>query len=368
MNTGQYISGVAHIGLIGWALIGGVFQPAPEPFEVTEVSVISNAEFDAMMTSTTGPSLETDLAALTPPEPDATEPEAPRAENPDPAPVIAEPDQTTPPPAPETAPDVTALLPPGPPAEVEDVAPVLVPPTEAPVTAAPENSPTPKPRPVPRVAPEPVAAPEPDARTDDIAQDQAVDDSTADAQRDQQEQTVEEEAATEIVTEAEQGASSAPSRSVRPRPRPTQVARPEPDSNTGTQDAVANALAEALATGTAETPKPAAPSGPPLTSGEKDALRVAVQKCWNTGALSTDALKTVVIVSVQMKPDGFPETGTIRMVDAQGGTSGSASQAFQAARRAIIRCGAKGFKLPPEKYEQWREIEMTFNPEKMRIK
>ena len=41
---------------------------------------------------------------------------------------------------------------------------------------------------------------------------------------------------------------------------------------------------------------------------------------------------------------------------------------YEAARRAIIRCGAKGFQLPPEKYEQWRNIEMEFNPERMRIK
>ena len=40
----------------------------------------------------------------------------------------------------------------------------------------------------------------------------------------------------------------------------------------------------------------------------------------------------------------------------------------EAARRAIIRCGARGFELPPEKYEQWRDIEMTFDPERMRIK
>lgn len=47
---------------------------------------------------------------------------------------------------------------------------------------------------------------------------------------------------------------------------------------------------------------------------------------------------------------------------------GSATQAFEAARRAILRCGATGYDLPAEKYGQWRDIEMTFNPEKMRIK
>lgn len=369
MNTGQYISGAAHIGLIGWALLGGVFKPAPEPFEVTEVAMISAEEFDAMMASTEAPSLDSEMVALTPPDPETAEPEAPKAGSEQPAPAIAEPDAAAPPPDPEQAPNVAALLPPEPPAEVEDVAPVLVPPVEAPVTAAPDISDRPQTRPTTRVAPEPVAPPEPDVKIDDIAQEQAVDDGAAEIQREQQEQTAEEEAATEIVTEAE-ASNSAPSTSVRPRTRPTRVAQPapEPETDTGTKDAVADALAQALAGGTAEPATVSRPSGPPLTSGEKDALRVAVQKCWNTGALSTEALRTTVVVTVQMNQDGTPETGTIRMVDAHGGSTGSANQAFQAARRAIIRCGARGFDLPPEKYEQWREIEMTFNPEKMRIK
>ena len=37
-------------------------------------------------------------------------------------------------------------------------------------------------------------------------------------------------------------------------------------------------------------------------------------------------------------------------------------------RPSKLHCGASGFDLPPEKYAQWREIEMTFNPERMRIR
>jgi hypothetical protein len=56
------------------------------------------------------------------------------------------------------------------------------------------------------------------------------------------------------------------------------------------------------------------------------------------------------------------------MLGFEGGSEAGARQAFEAARRAIIRCGATGFPLPPEKYDQWRSIEMVFNPERMRIK
>ena len=42
--------------------------------------------------------------------------------------------------------------------------------------------------------------------------------------------------------------------------------------------------------------------------------------------------------------------------------------AFRKARTAVISCGRRGFDLPDEKYEHWRDIEMTFNPEKMRLR
>ena len=77
---------------------------------------------------------------------------------------------------------------------------------------------------------------------------------------------------------------------------------------------------------------------------------------------------TTVVVAVNLSPEGRPESGTIRMLSSSGGSGDAAKQAFEAARRAIIRCGASGFDLPAEKYDQWRDIEMTFNPERMRIK
>jgi TonB family protein len=71
---------------------------------------------------------------------------------------------------------------------------------------------------------------------------------------------------------------------------------------------------------------------------------------------------TVVTVDFQLTPDGRL-TGAPVLVDSQGGASEAAvTSAFEAARRAIMRCGGSGFQLPPEKYEQWREVRMTFNP------
>jgi hypothetical protein len=104
-------------------------------------------------------------------------------------------------------------------------------------------------------------------------------------------------------------------------------------------------------------------AGPPLTAGERKAFQGALQQCHNVGSLSTDALGTTVVVGVSMTQDGKPVTSSIQLVSSAGGSAGAAKQAFEAARRAIIRCGARGFSLPVEKYSQWRDIEMTFNHE-----
>ncbi|MCG6885199.1 MAG: energy transducer TonB, partial [Silicimonas sp.] len=115
-------------------------------------------------------------------------------------------------------------------------------------------------------------------------------------------------------------------------------------------------------------PEAPAPAGPPLTGGEREGFRVAISRCWNVGSLSTDALATTVVVAVEMEQSGKPITGSIRLVSSSGGSSSGERQAFEAARRAIIRCGASGFGLPVEKFDQWREIEMTFNPEGMQFR
>ena len=199
----------------------------------------------------------------------------------------------------------------------------------------------------------------------------------------EQEATQPEAATTEIVTEAETPQSSAPTTSIRPQARP---ARPEPPVETAEPDpapapdptpepaeerdpiadAVADAVNDALTSDTQGQTDQPAPLGPPLTSGERDGLRLAVSQCWNLGSSSTDAMKTTVVVLVQMQPNGVPSG--IELVSSEGPTQDAVQTAFQAARRAVIRCGANGYNLPSEKYEQWREIEMTFNPENMRLR
>lgn len=365
VHTGHYISGAGHLALLGWLAFGNVFAAEPLPFEATDVSVISGAEYEALVAAVQPPESVTEVAQPASPE---IAPDAPDlSSEADPETEIETP-QTTSTPETETPPDVSEVEPLPPRADVSDEAPVLDQPSADIVVDVPEVGDRPIPEAVDRVAPEPVAQPDREAAPDPIEQEAVAPDETGETEQETSEATAPEAAATEIVTEAEQPAA-APERSIRPPARrpeaPTQAAQPSPDSAPATDDAVNSALAEALSENGESSEVPA---GPPLSAGEKDSLRVAVSSCWNVGSLSTDALQTTVVVTVSMSQDGKPVVPSIAMASFSGGSEAAARQAFEAARRAIIRCGARGYDLPVEKYSQWRDIEMTFNPERMRVK
>jgi hypothetical protein len=370
VNTGQVISAAGHATLIGWMVFGGIVRTEQLPIEATEVSVISGEAFAALMAAQDSPISQSEVAQPVQPVVDKKVVDVPALET---TPEQETPD-TVPAPSADDAPDVSELIP-LPDVEVSDEAPVLPTPEPKVAVEAPETSETPVPQASVRVAPEAVNAPDPKARPDPVEQEAVQQAETGETVVEPQEATAPEEAATEIVTEAEQPAA-APETSLRPplrrptRPAVQAVETSEPVTEAVAQEqsgssAVDDALAEALGQVT-ETPR--APSSPPLSAGEKDALRVAVQDCWNVGSLSSLALETTVVVAVSLTQDGKPVVSSIRQVGSEGGTSASVNQAFETARRAIIRCGARGFQLPSDKYDQWKDTEMTFNPERMRIK
>lgn len=323
VHAGAAISGAGHLALILWLMIGSALTPrVEETLEATEVTLLSAEEFAALLPQEQ-------------PEPDAPEP------------AEGAPESTTP--------------------EVSDIAqPLETSPDEDTQLAVtpPEAD---RPRAAPRVAPEPSAEPAPEAVPDIETTPEVSLDAPGETQP-EADATAPEAATTRTVPNATPDGQEtlAPQASTRPRGRPDRPEAPEtataeaPPSETAVEDAVAAAVAEAL-----EAP---APTGPPMTGAERDALRISVQRCWNVGSLSSDALRVTVTLLVEMTPDGKPDNGSIRLLEASGGSDGAVTQAFEAARRAVIRCGAQGFDLPLDKYDQWREIEMVFNPERMRIR
>jgi hypothetical protein len=378
-TTGTYVSAAGHLALLVWLIGGWGFDSEPLPFEISEVSVVSSEEYAAIVAATT-------------PDPTEAPPDAPEAPSAEAAPEVpVQEEAAATPPPPDAVQPPTPDLPPPPAPEPPEPMPVISdspatpgPPAEE-VVAAPNltASPRPIPRPAQRITPDAVAPPPPDAAPADVAQDMASPDAAPDAPvvEQAQEQTAPEEAATEIVTEAEtpQGlVTETPRPRTRPN-RPTPAPAPEVEPETQTAEAPApqvdqSAVQAALEAAAAATAPPSqaanVPQGPPMTGSEREGFRVSVQNCWNVGAMSTAVQRINVVVSFTLGEDR-KVIGDVKLESSSGGESqGDIDSAYQFARRAILQCQNRsdGFPLPQDKYSEWKDIELTFDPSSMRLR
>ncbi len=376
MSVGTTISGVGHTALIGWLILGWGLQSDPLPFEVTEVSIVSGAEFAAL---TQG--VQPDQPGETPATPDAPAiDETPPAPEVDTPPEVVTPPEPVPAPAQEDAPIAPEQAPP-PQADVTDTPPDVPTDVATLVTPPPSTdvgvSPRPKPRPAPRIAPVAIAPPPEDVAISDVDQTAPNPDAApAEDVPEAEETTAQEESAPEIVTEAETPAA-APERSLRPQTRPNRPAAPASDSETATATAPAEDDATAAAVEAAVAAATEAATAPPQTGNQgggelsadaKNGFLRQIGSCWSVGSAGTDVLSTVVTVGFSMTEDGRPDTNSIRLVSFTGGTQSSADIAFRIAKSALVRCTRDGYDLPRDQYETWRNIELTFNPERMRTR
>lgn len=115
---------------------------------------------------------------------------------------------------------------------------------------------------------------------------------------------------------------------------------------------------------TEPTPGQGGVSGPPMSAGEKEGLRLAVQRCWNLPAGLRDAQELKVTLAAELTVTGDVISGSIRLVEPNPVPDARYQSAFDAGRRALLRC-APYSNLPADKYGQWRNIEVVFNPEGM---
>jgi hypothetical protein len=230
---------------------------------------------------------------------------------------------------------------------------------------------TPTPPQAPTVASTISQPPPQDAQVDDVLRDAVVPDETAEAEvvAEEQDATAPEETTTQIVIE-----DLAPTTSVRPSTRPsrpvpvsaqTQTAQEDPapaEPTEPAEDDVAAALEAALAGAAA----PAIAAGPPMTGAERDSFRIAVNRCWNVDPGSV-AARVTVEVAFNLDRDGSVRGNNVRLLSSQGDTA-AVDTAFNAARRAILRCQSGGYQLPADKYDQWQEVVITFDPSGMRLR
>ncbi len=113
----------------------------------------------------------------------------------------------------------------------------------------------------------------------------------------------------------------------------------------------------------AAVPPPVTPSVQ-LTREEIGSIRRAIEDEWNIGPLSSEAQHVIVTVRIRFDEEG--QVVRLDLIDSSGGGNEAVQKAYDVAKRAINKAFENGVGLPATKYEEWKVLEMTFDPETMR--
>jgi len=98
---------------------------------------------------------------------------------------------------------------------------------------------------------------------------------------------------------------------------------------------------------------------------QNDMVRAIQQQlfsCWRLDPGAVAAEDMVVEIRVALNPDGSIQRADVIDV-ARMSRDGYFRSAAENARRAIYKCSP--FRLPPNKYQIWRELSLRFNPREM---
>jgi hypothetical protein len=99
----------------------------------------------------------------------------------------------------------------------------------------------------------------------------------------------------------------------------------------------------------------------PLSQGEIAALRRSLSHCWQPPPGIDARSSEYVVLRVLLKPDGTLKQEPVLV----GGTpSPNRSALAVSAREALLRC-QPFLMLKPEHYDQWKDLELTFNPHEL---
>ncbi|MBK8907378.1 MAG: cell envelope integrity protein TolA [Rhodospirillales bacterium] len=270
----------------------------------------------------------------------------------------------TPEPAPQPAPEARAVReppPPPPPPPPETAAPPRAepapPPEPKPVVQQPKAEPKPPPKrrqevvaPPPKIAPqEKNKAPAPPRKPPAVAAaPQAPNEDKADAGAD-----------FASVLKTVEAMKQRPPEAPRDRQDKKEAAVAEPRAHPRPATSFEQQIADALAVSTRGEHDP----DQPISISDIDGVRRQIERCWNVPAGARDAEGLVVRIRVEMNPDGTPRTASI--VDDGGRSDGSYRTAAESALRAVLNPRCHPFRLPPEKYGQWKSMTLVFNPKEM---
>lgn len=249
------------------------------------------------------------------------------------------------------------------PAPKDEVKPTPAPPKPKPTPTPPKPAPPEPPKPAPPEPTPPPPAPEPAPKAAEAPPPDAAPAPTPDAAP---------------IEEPKKVAMTPPKPRLRPEPpkakpepvKETAEAKPKPPAPA--TDAKDTFDTDKIAALLDKTPTASAPAeshseaslgvqngqaDAKMTQNELDALRAAVQRCWDIPQGWTDPREVSVTIRFSLNQDGSV-SGMPTVIEYPASPYGQV--AADNAIRAVLRCGP--YQLPPQKYAQWSEVQLRFAP------
>ena len=379
MDIGVKISGTAHAILISIAIFGApIFSSDEEnPIQISEVSLISLEEFE-LLTKENMPVFQSE------PEPEVQEPELePEVQEPEPEPEVQEPEPEpeleVQEPEPEAEPELEVQEP-EPEPEVQEIINESDSDLIAPIAdednlgeLTPEFNENAAPKAAEIISDVSNEAPEEPADIGALEDTSFEKVNGADEEKleiELNENTPAEESTTQIVTEAEEQKSDlVPSRTSKPKSRPKNLKttkeiaikpklKPK-EVVEAEKDTTAESILESLKE--KKEPEPFLNLTPAQKESVGNIIRNKMRLCWNPPVGVENGLTNVMILGLKFDIDGKLVESPVNLTPNSGVGS---LQAFEAARRAVIRCSPYN-ELDPEIYDGWKELNLKFNPKNM---
>jgi len=381
VDIGVKISGTAHAILISIAIFGApIFSSDEEnPIQISEVSLISLEEFE-LLTKENMPVFQSE------PEPEVQEPELePEVQEPEPEPEVQEPEPEPEPelevqePEPEPEPELEVQEP-EPEPEVQEIINESDSDLIAPIAdednlgeLTPEFNENAAPKAAEIISDVSNEAPEEPADIGALEDTSFEKVNGADEEKleiELNENTPAEESTTQIVTEAEEQKSDlVPSRTSKPKSRPKNLKttkeiaikpklKPK-EVVEAEKDTTAESILESLKE--KKEPEPFLNLTPAQKESVGNIIRNKMRLCWNPTVGVENGLTNVMILGLKFDIDGKLVESPVNLTPNSGVGS---LQAFEAARRAVIRCSPYN-ELDPEIYDGWKELNLKFNPKNM---
>ena len=331
MHFGHYISGFAHLGLLTGLFIGPVFQKEVDPIEYSNVSLISEQDFIDLTASNISPKVSEETSELTPlnenedklnllinEETNVLRSEGPEVVLDEPlAPVIQQS-------------DLEIVLTKRPP-ELSDE---INPPVSQTVNTLPDIESETAKITKPSKVQKPVQIPQPETDASQIFENiNTVSDGP------------------NILKDKDTAEPNILVSSLRPKTRPRSNFENKSES-----EMIEAAISDAIQQSSGQSTL-----GKPLTFSEIEKLKYTIKENWSIdpGSLSQEVK---VKIHFSLKRNGTCDRKSIRVSEVIGGNKAAQQVAIRRAKIAVSTCDSKGYKLPPEKYESWRDIEIVFDP------